>query len=71
MLSARRLVDVPQFNAGLTLQEAMACLAVLATSTQRAGLTITAINPDHANEKGQVAAPFLDGVVHALADWMS
>ena len=60
------IADVPQFNAGLTFQEALACLEVFVSSPQCAGLTITELNPDHADEDGVLAATFVEGVASAL-----
>jgi arginase len=58
--------DVPQFNTGLTLQEALVCLTVFAASAKFGGLVITEFNPDHCDEDGGMAATFVQGVAHAL-----
>jgi arginase len=60
------VADVPQFNSGLTLQEALACLTVFAASPKFGGLVITEFNPDHCDEGGVMAATFVQGVAHAL-----
>ena len=57
------IADVPQINAGLTFQEAMACLEVFVSSPQFAGLTIAEINPDHADEEGTLATTFVANLV--------
>jgi arginase len=60
------IVDVPQFNAGLTFRDAMACLELFVSNPKFAGLIITEINPDHADEQGVLATTFVDGVAKAL-----
>lgn len=60
------IADVPQFNSGLTFEEAMACLSIFASSIHCAGLVITEFNPDHTDEHGVVTATFVQGVVQAL-----
>lgn len=57
------IADVPQINAGLTFQEAMACLEVFVASSQFAGLSIAEINPDHADEQGILATTFVESLV--------
>jgi arginase len=61
------IADVPQINAGLSFQEAMACLEVFVSSPQFAGLTIAEINPDHADEEGRLATTFVESLVKVLA----
>ena len=60
------LADVPQINAGLTFGDAMACLELFVSSPKFAGLIITEINPDHADEQGVLATTFVEGVANAL-----
>ncbi len=60
------IADVPQFNTGLTFQEAMSCLDVFAASPQFGGLVITEFNPDHMDEDGKLASIFVERVVQAL-----
>jgi arginase len=60
------VADVPQHNAGLTFEEAIACLGVFASSPKFAGITITEFNPDHADEAGDLAAAFVREVAAAL-----
>jgi arginase len=60
------VADVPQHNAGLRHEEAMACLAVFAASPAFAGLVVTEFNPDHADERGQLAATFVRDIAAAL-----
>jgi arginase len=60
------VADVPQHNAGLTFEEAIACLGVFASSPKFAGIAITEFNPDHADEAGDLAAAFVREVAAAL-----
>ena len=60
------IADVPLFNKGLTLTEAIDSLAVFAASPQFAGLVITEINPDHMDEEGTGARMFVQELVRAL-----
>ncbi len=41
------LADFPHFNAGLSIDEAMACLKVFLATPMLAGVVMTEINPDH------------------------
>jgi arginase len=61
------VADIPLHNAGLTFDEAMRCLAVLAGHEGLAGLTITEFNPDHGAEDGSTADALVRGLVGALA----
>jgi arginase len=61
------VADIPLHNAGLTFDEAMACLAVFARDEGLAGLTITEFNPDHGAEDGSTADALVRGLVGALA----
>ena len=61
------VADFPQLNAGLTFTDAMACLRVFAASPGFAGLTVTEFNPDHADEEGELAQGFVEGLARALA----
>ncbi len=60
------IADVPQFNVGLTFEEAMECLTVFTSSPQFAGLVITEFNPDHIDEESTLATTFVQGIAHAL-----
>jgi arginase len=60
------VADVPQHNAGLSFDEAIACLEVFVSSPRFAGLTVTEFNPDHADEAGDLAAVFVGEVAAAL-----
>lgn len=62
------VADVPQHGAGLTFQEAFSCLKVFAASSGFGGLVITEFNPDHADERGALAAAFVLAVADALAE---
>ena len=46
------IADVPHFEHGLSLADAMASLRVLVASPRFAGLVVTEINPDHADAGG-------------------
>ncbi len=61
------IADYPQLNAGLPFADAMACLALFAASPKFVGLTVTEINPDHADEAGEVLRRFVAGLADALA----
>lgn len=61
------VADVPQHNAGLKFEEAIACLATFAASPAFGGLVITEFNPDHADENGELAAKFVRRAVGALS----
>lgn len=61
------IADVPQYNKGLTFEQAMAALQVLTSSPQFAGIVVTEFNPDHADEEGALAARFVEGLAHALS----
>jgi arginase len=61
------VADVPQHNAGLTFEEAMACLTVFAASPGFGGLVVTEFNSDHADEEGELAATFAQKMADALA----
>jgi arginase len=60
------IADMPQLNAGLTFRDAMVCLELFVSSPKFAGLIITEINPDHADEQGVLATAFVAGVAKAL-----
>ena len=60
------VADVPQHNAGLTFVETLECLGTFTASPAFGGLVITEFNPDHADERGELAAAFVRGVVAAL-----
>lgn len=61
------VADVPQISAGLTFQEAMACLKVFVASPQFGGIVITEFNPDHADEEGILVTTFVESLVNVLA----
>lgn len=62
------IADFPQPNAVLTFQEAMDCLEVFVGSPKCMGLTITELNPDHADEDGVLVATFVERLADALAN---
>ena len=59
--------DVPQFNAGLTFEEATECLSDFAASPGFGGLVVTEFNPDHADEEGPLAETLAQGIADVLA----
>lgn len=59
--------DVPQFNAGLTFEEAMESVGVFAASPRFGGLVVTEFNPDHTDEEGVLAATLAQGIADVLA----
>ena len=61
------IADVPQINAGLTFQDALACLEVFVSSPQFAGLTIAEISPDHADEEGTLLTTLVNSLVNVFA----
>ncbi len=61
------VADVPQHNVGLTFHDAFSCLKVFASSPRFGGLVINEFNPDHADERGELAAAFVLAVANALA----
>jgi len=60
------IADVPQFNQGLTFQEAMTCLSIFAASSDFGGLVVTEFNPDHADEEGALAQTFVEELAGTL-----
>jgi arginase len=61
------IADVPQQGAGLEAQEAISCLKVFVRSPKFSGLTITEINPDHADEEGTLLSAFAESIAKVLA----
>jgi arginase len=61
------LADVPVYQTPVTFAEAMASLAVFAASPRFAGLVVTELNPDHADEEGTLVAFFAERLAAALA----
>jgi arginase len=61
------IADVPQQGTGLEAQEAISCLKVFVRSPSFSGLTITEINPDHADEEGALLAAFAESIAEILA----
>src|SRR5215204_6505347 len=60
------VADVRQHSAGLTVEEALECRGTFAAGPAFGGLVITEFNPDHADERGELAAAFFRSVVAAL-----
>ena len=58
--------DVPQHNAGLSFDEAMASLRVFVASPRFAGLVVTEFNPDRGDEEGSVASRLARGIAEAF-----
>jgi arginase len=61
------IADVPQQGEGLEVQEAISCLKLFVQSPRFSGLTITEINPDHADEEGAVLSGFAESIAEVLA----
>ena len=61
------IADVPQQGEGLEVQEAISCLKAFVRSPKFCGLTITEINPDHADEEGAVLSGFAESIAEVLA----
>jgi arginase len=61
------IADVPQQGAGLEVPEVVSCLEAFVQSPKFSGLTITEINPDHADEEGAVLKGFAGSIAGALA----
>jgi arginase len=61
------IADVPHFEHGMTLADAMASLRILAASPHFAGLVVTEINPDHADADGLAIGRFVGELVSALS----
>jgi arginase len=61
------VADVPQQGEGLKVQEAISCLKLFVQSPRFSGLTITEINPDHADEEGAVLSGFAESIAEVLA----
>ncbi len=58
--------DVPHFEHGLLLADAMASLGVFAASPQFGGLVVAEMNPDHADAEGSAIARFVEGLGEAI-----
>jgi arginase len=61
------IADVPQQGAGLEAREVISCLKMFVQSPKFAGLTITEINPDHAEEEGILLRAFAESIAEVLA----
>src|SRR5215217_119810 len=61
------IADVPQQGEGLEVQEAISCLKAFVRSPKFCVLTITEINPDHADEEGAVLSGFAESIAEVLA----
>ncbi|MDQ6710694.1 MAG: arginase family protein [Candidatus Dormibacteraeota bacterium] len=59
------LADFPHFNAGLSLEDAMACLKVFLSTPALAGVVMTEINPDH-DPDGTILRDFVHRVAAAF-----
>ena len=61
------IADVPQQGAGLEAREVISCLKVFVQSPKFSGLTITEVNPDHADEEGVLLRGFAASIAEVLA----
>lgn len=62
------LADVPHYEHGMTLADAMASLRVFIASPRFAGLVVTEINPDHADADGTTIGRFVTELVSTIRD---
>ena len=62
------IADVPHFEHGMSLADAMTSLRILLGSPQFGGLVITEINPDHADREGASIDRFVAAIVAAICD---
>jgi arginase len=60
------IADVPHYEHGMTLADAMASLHVLVASPRFGGLVVTEINPDHADPKGVEIGRFVRALAEAI-----
>lgn len=60
------LANIPTINRGVRLRDAFVSLKVFAASPRFAGLVITEINPNHADEEGGLLRIFAEGIAKAL-----
>ena len=60
------IADVPHFEHGLSLADAMSSLRVLVASPRFAGLVVTEINPDHADAEGVAIGRFVSELASAV-----
>jgi arginase len=61
------IADVPHFEHGMTLADAIASLRVFVASPRFAGLVVTEINPDHADAEGVSIGRFVTELVMAVS----
>ena len=62
------IADVPHFEHGMSLTDAMTSLHVLLASPRFGGLVITEINPDHADREGASIGRFVAAIAAAICD---
>ncbi len=62
------IADVPHFEHGLSLDDAMASLRIFLASPQFGGLVVTEINPDHADPDGAAIGRFVGSLAAAFGD---
>lgn len=60
------LADVPHYEHGLSLSDAMTSLRLLVASRLFGGLVVTEINPDHADAEGASIGRFVAALVSAI-----
>lgn len=61
------LADVPHYEHGMSLSDAMASLRVFVASPRFGGLVVTEINPDHADAEGASISRFVTELVSAIS----
>ncbi len=62
------IADVPHFEHGLSLDDAMASLRIFLASPRFGGLVVTEINPDHADPDGAAIGRFVGSLAAAFGD---
>ncbi len=62
------IADVPHFEHGMSLADAMASLRILLASPRFGGLVVTEINPDHADREGTSMGRFVAAMAAAICD---
>ena len=60
------IADVPHYEHGMTLADAMASLRVMVASPHFGGLVVTEINPDHADPDGVEIGRFVRALAEAI-----
>jgi arginase len=62
------IADVPHFEHGMSLDDAMTSLRILLASPRFGGLVLTEVNPDHADRGGASIGTFVKAITAAIGD---